>query len=116
MKNNGGPQCAVCNVKDRACRVKDGEGPDFCPTKKSSQIIERVHKEYEKAEIREFARMASIQEGEGYANREIKPFVRHPIKPRVQEICEFAKKMGYSKLGIAFCQDFMLKLAPFQIS
>jgi len=29
--------------------------------------------------------------------------VLHPVKPRVQEICEFAKKMGYHKLGIAFC-------------
>jgi len=29
--------------------------------------------------------------------------VLHPVKPRVQEICEFARKMGYRKLGIAFC-------------
>ena len=27
----------------------------------------------------------------------------HPTKPRVQEICEFAHKMGYKRLGIAFC-------------
>ncbi len=47
--------------------------------------------------------MASIQEGECYAHRHIKPYVSHPVKPRVQEICEFAKKMDFKRLGIAFC-------------
>ena len=47
--------------------------------------------------------MASIQEAECYTNRHIKPYVLHPVKPRVQEVCEFAKKMNYRKLGIAFC-------------
>ena len=47
--------------------------------------------------------MASIQEAECYINRHIKPYVLHPVKPRVQEICEFANKMRYNKLGIAFC-------------
>jgi uncharacterized metal-binding protein len=47
--------------------------------------------------------MASIQEGECYINREKKPYTLHPAKPRVQEICEFANKMKYRKLGIAFC-------------
>jgi len=26
-----------------------------------------------------------------------------PTKPRILEICEFAKKMSYKKLGLAFC-------------
>jgi len=103
MKRNSGPQCALCSVKNRACRVENGEGPDFCPTKKSRQIIQQASKAYEKPAVREFARMASIQEAECYSNRHIKPYVLHPVKPRVQEICEFAKKMGYEKLGIAFC-------------
>jgi uncharacterized metal-binding protein len=33
----------------------------------------------------------------------VTPYVLHPVKPRVQETCEFAQKMGYKKLGIAFC-------------
>ena len=103
MENSSGPQCALCNVKNRACRVENGKGPEFCPTKKSGEIIKRALKEYERPEIREFARMASIQEAECYSNRHIKPYVIHPVKPRVQEICDFAKKMGYKKLGIAFC-------------
>jgi len=60
-------------------------------------------KEYQKPEVGAFARMASIQEGEGYLNRHSKPFIVHPYKTRVQEICEFAKRMGYKKLGVAFC-------------
>jgi len=83
--------------------VENGTGPDSCPTKNYARTIERAVKEYEKPEIREFARMASIQEAECYSNRHIRPYVLHPVKPRVQEICEFAKKMGYKKLGVAFC-------------
>jgi uncharacterized metal-binding protein len=81
----------------------NGEGPLFCPTKEHRKIIERAVKEYEKPEIRDFARMASIQEGECYVNRHVKPYTPHPVKTRVQEICEFARKMSYKKIGIAFC-------------
>jgi uncharacterized metal-binding protein len=66
-------------------------------------ILEKALKEYSKPEIHQFARQASIQEAEGYADRNRKPFMRHPIKTRVQETSEFAKRMGYKKLGVAFC-------------
>lgn len=104
MKDRIQPQCALCLKKERICESETGgEGPVFCPTKNYKSVIENALKEYEKLEIREFARMASIQEGECYINRDSKPYVLHPSKPRVQEICEFAQKMKYEKLGIAFC-------------
>lgn len=103
MKDKKSPDCATCTFKDRICRVEDGKGPDTCPTTNYRDVIEAATKEYEKPEIHEFARMASIQESECYSNRHIQPYVFHPVKPRVQEICEFAWKMGYHKLGIAFC-------------
>jgi uncharacterized metal-binding protein len=103
MTDKARPQCATCSVKDRICETEGGKGPQFCPTKHYRTAIEKAIKEYEKPEIREFARMASIQEGECYANRHTKPYVFHPVKPRIQEICEFAHKMGYQKLGLAFC-------------
>ncbi len=96
-------QCALCSVKNRACITATGVGPAFCPTINSQALIERAVKEYEKTEIKMFAQIASIQEAECYTNRHIKPYVLHPVKPRVQEICEFSKKMGYTKLGVAFC-------------
>ena len=82
------PQCAICSVKERACRKQDGTGPDFCPTLVNKKTIERVNEEYEKPEIKQFAKMASLQEAECYGDRHITPYVLHTIKPRVQEICE----------------------------
>jgi uncharacterized metal-binding protein len=103
MQDKENPQCAKCSEKDKICRVEGGKGPKFCPTENYGEIVESAVKEYERSEVREFARMASVQEAECYSNRHIQPYVLHPVKPRVQEICEFAKKMGYQKLGVASC-------------
>lgn len=103
MKEKGSPECAKCSVKNRICRGEGGKAPEFCPTVNYDKTIKEAIKEYERPEIREFARIASIQESECYINRHVQPYVLHPVKPRVQEICEFAWKMGYHKLGIAFC-------------
>jgi len=103
MKDKESPECAKCSIKNRICLVEDGKGPKSCPTINYREIIKETAKEYQRPGIYEFARMASIQESECYSNRHIRPYVLHPVKPRVQEICEFAEKMGYQKLGIAFC-------------
>jgi len=103
MKDERSPECAKCPFKDRICQDENGKGPESCPTINYREVIARAEKEYERPDIHEFARMASIQESECYSNRHIQPYVLHPVKPRVQEICEFAQKMGYRKLGIAFC-------------
>jgi len=104
MKDKDTPRCAACSVKKRACTAEDGQGPAFCPTENKMEIVDKANREYQKPDVGKFARMASIQEGQCYANRHIKPYVSHPVKPRVQEICEFAKKMGFHRLGIAFCE------------
>jgi len=103
MKDGRSPECAKCSVKDRICQTEDGKGPESCPTIHYRETISEAEREYERPEVHEFARMASIQESECYSNRDIRPYVLHPVKPRVQEICEFAQKMGYHKLGVAFC-------------
>lgn len=103
MQSNKSPECAKCTLKNQICQVEDGKCPDFCPTKNYRDVIEVANREYEKPEVYEFARMASIQESDCYSNRHIQPYVFHPVKPRVQEVVEFAQKMGYHKLGIAFC-------------
>jgi hypothetical protein len=84
--------CSKCNVKDRICENEDGRGPEFCPTINKKGVIRAAMTEYGKPEVGEFARQASIQEAECYANRGVEPFVLHPIKTRVQERVEFAKK------------------------
>ncbi len=97
--------CGSCDVEriKKICIRGDGKGGKDCPTLKHRKILLEVVKEYEKPKVREFARQASIQEGEGYANRHQRPYVRHPAKTRIEEICEFAKKMDYTRLGLAFC-------------
>ena len=67
------------------------------------KLADQAKKKYQPAGIGEFARQASIQEGECYAGRDQRPYVMHPTKPRIQEICEFARKMGYTRLGLVFC-------------
>ena len=84
----------VCNTEHYM------KGPDNCPTKIKAEVIERAVKEYDKPEIREFARQASIQEFENYMNM---PEGLMSRNPRVEEVIQFAKKMGYRKLGVAFC-------------
>ena len=106
MKNNLSPMCSKCTVDDKNCETESGRGPTFCPTLTREAVVGRANAEYDKPEIREFARQASIQEGQCYANRGVDPYILHPVKPRVQETSEFAKKMGFHKIGIAFCTLF----------
>jgi uncharacterized metal-binding protein len=96
-------QCAKCGIKDKICRSPEGQGPRYCPTLHRKEVVGKANEEYTKPDIFKFAHEASIQEAECFINRDMKPFVPHPTKPRVQEICEFAQKMGYKKLGVAFC-------------
>jgi uncharacterized metal-binding protein len=95
--------CAKCPLIKKACRVEGGKGPGGCPTLKKTAVIEKAREEYNDPEILEFARQASIQEAECYAFRDAKPFRMHPTKTRLEETIEFSRKMGYKKLGIAFC-------------
>jgi uncharacterized metal-binding protein len=96
-------ECAKCGFKEKACGSDEGKGPPFCPTLNQEGFLERATGEYSRPDILKFAQEASIQEAACYINRGVKPYVFHPTKPRVQETCEFAQKMGYKKLGIAFC-------------
>jgi uncharacterized metal-binding protein len=64
------------------------------------EVIEKAISEYDRPEVKEFARLASIQEFECYENL---PEGRRTKNPRVVELIQFAQKCGYKKLGIAFC-------------
>ncbi len=99
------PQCAECSLprSERICLSPVGKGSKGCPTLSNKKIMESARKEYQKPEVLEFARQAAIQEGECYLNKEKKPFMMHPSKPRIQEICEFAAKMKYARLGLISC-------------
>lgn len=97
--------CASCKleVAKKVCMAKEGLGSTGCPTLMQKKILDRSNREYERPDIKEFARQASIQEGECYANRHQRPYVMQPTKTRMEEIVEFSRKMKCRKLGLAFC-------------
>lgn len=99
------PTCAVCGVAgpERACYAPAGRGPDTCPTQTLIDLAAEARQAYADPAVREFARLASVQEGECYLERDRRPYVLHAGKPRFQEICEFAHKIGAKKVGLAFC-------------
>ena len=92
-------ECAKCT---RTVCVSEHymEGLENCPTRTKADLIERTISEYDNPEVKEFARQASIQEFENYMNM---PEGLMSRNPRVEEVVQFSKKMGYKKLGVAFC-------------
>ncbi len=69
----------------------------------TKETLKDANKEYEAKEIKEFAYNASLQESQCYANRDQQPYIMQPSKTRIVETCEFAGKMGYKRIGLAFC-------------
>lgn len=92
------PSCAYCPANVRAC--KQGEsgsrGPGFCPAQVDPEALDRAWQHYEDPEVRRVAQVAAIVESEGYCKW-----------TRVEEIVQFAQRMGYRKLGIANCIAFV---------
>lgn len=105
MKKTGKASCAVCEVlpEERACMVPGGKAGKGCPTEGKRKLLSEAVREYKSGALKDFARQASIQETSCYADREKTPYVMHPVKPRMREIVEFAKRMKYRKLGLVFC-------------
>ena len=103
--NELSPGCARCpiDVADRICQTEGGKALPFCPTQNKGDIIAKAQKELEKPDVYEFARQASVQEAEGYGDRELGYERVHPIKPRIVETIEFARRMKYQRIGLAFC-------------
>jgi uncharacterized metal-binding protein len=92
------PGCAYCPTTIRACR--DGEsatrGPGFCPSKVDQDSIDAAWDVYQDPEVRAVARASALVESEGYCRW-----------TRVEEVCAFAKKMGFTRIGIATCISFV---------
>jgi len=88
------PGCAYCPPNVRACRHGESEarGPGFCPSKVDDAGIERAWERYEDPEVRRVAYASALVESAGYCRW-----------TRVEEICAFAKQMGFTKIGIATC-------------
>jgi len=92
------PGCAYCPPSVRACRQGEDEerGPGFCPTKVNPKAQDEARAQYDDPEFHRVAQESARVEAEGYCQW-----------TRVEEVCQFAKKMGYKKIGIATCISFV---------
>lgn len=83
--------CVDCAV--RSCDSENGMYPDFCLTAKlTEEEIRQIKDIYKEPENHETMCAAAAVEMEGYLK-----------ECRVEEIINFARKMGMKKLGIATC-------------
>jgi len=76
------------------------EAPSYCPMRRMPEVMEEVGAEYQRADVREFARLASVQEAECY---ELTADGIRTRFPRLEETIQFAGKCNYRKIGMAFC-------------
>jgi uncharacterized metal-binding protein len=104
-KTSTRPSCAACDhpVGEKTCYAETGTAYKGCPTVTRQPLLESANLTYRDDQVRQFAHAASAQEAACYANRDQQPYVMQPCKTRIVEICEFAKRMGYQRIGLAFC-------------
>ena len=76
------------------------EAPSYCPMRRLPEVMEGVASEYERDDVREFARLASVQEAQCY---ELTAEGIRTKFPRLEETIQFAGKCNYRKIGMAFC-------------
>ena len=92
------PGCAYCPPNVRACRVgaSDERGPGFCPSKVDGKALDDAWSRYDDPELRHIAQVSAEVESQGYCKW-----------TRVEEICYFARNMGFKRIGIATCISFV---------
>jgi uncharacterized metal-binding protein len=92
------PGCAYCPDRVRACRDGESEtrGPGFCPSKVDAEGIAGAEDYRRDPFIERVAQVSAVVESEGYCRW-----------TRVEEICHFAKRMGFRRVGIATCISFV---------
>jgi len=108
MAKNTYPRCARCPTmvcENRGGKAEDGppsleKAPAFCPMKLMPDMYAAAMSEYDKPEVKEFARLASVQEFQCY---ERLPDGLRTKLPRIEETIQFARKNGYKRLGMAHC-------------
>jgi len=98
------PRCALCREISRICTDPGGTGPPWCPTLTAGELVRKAFSEYSDGPVRELALASTVQEGECYLGRSAgADSAPYPVKPRAVEVAELAAKMGWKRIGIAFC-------------
>lgn len=97
MTQPEGPVCVLCGVK--ACSAEPGTKtpPDFCPMPEEAELLRGVEEAYlTRADLRRMAIESARTEAAGYCK-----------STRVEEIMDFSRRMGWTRLGIAHCAGLM---------
>jgi len=97
MTDYTGPICALCAV--RACSAAPGSEkfPAFCPMPAETELLEEVQRTYlEQEDVRSLALESARTESAGYCRT-----------TRIEDIMDFARRIGAQKLGIAHCIGLM---------
>jgi uncharacterized metal-binding protein len=97
MAEYTGPICAICKV--RACYAEPGtkQPPAFCPMPFETELLQEIERAYiEDDDLRRLALESARTESAGYCQA-----------TRIEEIMDFARRMGAQKLGIAHCIGLM---------
>ena len=103
MSSKKDPACSDCSVQEKICLSETGKGPKNCPTINMEETLKSALKRYEDPGTSRFAQEALKQDAECYLGRLERPFKVTAFKTRVEETIEFARRMGYHKIGLAFC-------------
>ena len=83
--------CASCTI--HACKLEPEKKnmPKNCPMRQEA-LVEEARAEYQKPEINRFFVTSSVLEHDGYCQW-----------PRLKETVVFCQRMGYKRIGLAFC-------------
>jgi uncharacterized metal-binding protein len=93
MTDKESPTCHKCNGINFCAVGRISKLVENCPMKMSPEIEKKARELYEIDEfVKKSTGVASIVEASGYI-----------AWPRLKDTIEYAKGMGYQKLGIAFC-------------
>ncbi|CAK7005810.1 MAG: hypothetical protein DELT_00230 [Desulfovibrio sp.] len=98
------PTCASCPIvkrADRRCIRPDGKAPPNCPTAAKPEVIEQSLATYTSGKFAAFAQAACQVERAGYGPAPGGGLTA--CRPRIVETVDFARRMGYKKLGLVFC-------------
>jgi uncharacterized metal-binding protein len=97
MAEYDGPHCNLCGVK--ACSAEPGtkNPPAFCPMPVETELLADVTRQYlANEEVQRLSRESARTEAAGYCK-----------STRIEEIMDFARRLGFQRLGIANCIGLM---------
>ncbi len=93
MKDRFELSCPLCSVQSCTHEPNTKKLPSFCPVPAETELLASIERTYlEDDELRKWACESARTESAGYCR-----------STRVEEIMDFARRIGATKLGIAHC-------------